>query len=522
MEVLHRASNLIFYIQVYKKGINERNVENESQGHRQGPSERHQQENRQWQLTFNNPAEHGFTHDAITAAIENLASVVYWCMCDEIGSEGTYHTHLYICFQNPKAHTVIANAFPGAHRENVKGTSQQNRDYVLKDGEKYNKQPDGTYDYVDGSGKRHQGTNYSDTFLEWGELPHEHQGKNKDVEKILALLKDGADNLEIVDQVPSAMLNLDKVERTRSMYRDKQFAETWRDLEVVYIFGPTGAGKTRSVMDTYGAIKGSPADPDCDALANCVGYAVGRFNEIGGWGRCKYLSPVNAENFIQYKGGLEVSQTPQLGACMVWQKGATLSDADGAGHVAIVEQVVSDTEVMTSESAYGGKAFWTQTRKKGTDGNWGQGSGYKFLGFILNPAPCCTGAAAATQPSTGGCTAAGGSTTGETVYTVAAGDTLSKIAAKYGTTYQALTAYNGIANPNRIHVGQQIRIPGPGIHTGSRVQVNSGARTYTGGGLASFVYTTVYEVIQINGDRVVIGLNGKTTAAMNVKDLTLA
>lgn len=54
-------------------------------------------QSRKWQLTFNNPADHGFTHDAITAAIENLASVVYWCMCDEVGSEGTYHTHLYIC-----------------------------------------------------------------------------------------------------------------------------------------------------------------------------------------------------------------------------------------------------------------------------------------------------------------------------------------------------------------------------------------------------------------------------------------
>lgn len=209
-------------------------------------------QSRKWQLTFNNPAEHGFAHDAIVAGIENLASVVYWCMCDEVGSEGTYHTHVYLCFQNPKMHTVLANAFPGAHRENVRGTSQQNRDYVLKDGEKYNKQSDGTYDYVDSSGKRHQGTNYSDTFLEWGELPHEHQGKSKDVEKILALLKDGADNLEIVDQVPSAMLNIDKVERTRSMYRDKEFASTWRDLSVTYIFGRTGAGKTRSVMEQYG------------------------------------------------------------------------------------------------------------------------------------------------------------------------------------------------------------------------------------------------------------------------------
>lgn len=134
------------------------------------------------------------------------------------------------------------------------------------------------------------------------------------------------------------------------------------------------------------AIKGSPTDSDCDVLANCVGYAYGRFNEIGGYGSCKYLKSVNAENFIQYKGDLEVGQTPKLGACMVWQKGASLSGSDGAGHVAIVEKIVSATEIVTSESGYGAsKPFWTQTRKKG-DGNWGQGSAYKFLGFIYNPA----------------------------------------------------------------------------------------------------------------------------------------
>ena len=55
--------------------------------------------------------------------------------------------------------------------------------------------------------------------------------------------------------------------------------------------------------------------------------------------------------------------------------------------------------------------------------------------------------------------------TGETVYTVQKGDTLSKIAAKYGTTYQKLAIYNGIANPNIINVGQKIKIPGSGVRT---------------------------------------------------------
>ena len=90
---------------------------------------------------------------------------------------------------------------------------------------------------------------------------------------------------------------------------------------------------------------------------------------------------------MQYKGSCKTGQTPRLGACMVWQKGATLSGSDGAGHVAIVEEVVSATEVITSESGWGAsKPFWTQTRKKGSNGNWGAGTGYKFLGFIYNPA----------------------------------------------------------------------------------------------------------------------------------------
>lgn len=45
------------------------------------------------------------------------------------------------------------------------------------------------------------------------------------------------------------------------------------------------------------------------------------------------------------------------------------------------------------------------------------------------------------------------------VYTVRPGDTLSGIAAKYGTSYQKLAQINGIPNPNLIHVGQTIKLP---------------------------------------------------------------
>lgn len=52
--------------------------------------------------------------------------------------------------------------------------------------------------------------------------------------------------------------------------------------------------------------------------------------------------------------------------------------------------------------------------------------------------------------------------------------------------------------------------------------MKSGAKTYTGGNLASFVYKRDHIVKQINGDRVVITYNGVVIAAVKMSDLTLA
>ncbi len=145
----------------------------------------------------------------------------------------------------------------------------------------------------------------------------------------------------------------------------------------------------RQVSGGYnGAVQGYPKDKWCDVMSNCVGYANGRFNEIIDDKRCKYQLVCNAENFVEKakQYGLKTSSKPQVGAIMCWQKGKTLGNSDGAGHVAIVEKVYSDTEIMTSESGYAcSTPFWNQKRKKGS-GNWGMSSPYKFRCFILNPA----------------------------------------------------------------------------------------------------------------------------------------
>lgn len=151
-----------------------------------------------------------------------------------------------------------------------------------------------------------------------------------------------------------------------------------------------GAGNKYFIRKVNGGystcIQGKPTDANCNVLANCVGYACGAFNEECNLGYEKYWLNCNAENFIEraIALGLSVVKEPVVGGIMVWQKGATLSGNDGAGHVAICTKKNSSTQVKTAESGYGGTAFWTATRNKG-NGNWGAGSGYIYRGCIVNP-----------------------------------------------------------------------------------------------------------------------------------------
>lgn len=91
--------------------------------------------------------------------------------------------------------------------------------------------------------------------------------------------------------------------------------------------------------------------------------------------------------------------------------------------------------------------------------------------------------------------------TGKT-YTVAKGDTLSGIAAQYGTTVDTLVELNGIQNPNLIVVGQVLKLPGAaGFEpytvkvsvTELRIRSGPGTDTDSKGFIPPGVYTIVEE-----------------------------
>ena len=111
-------------------------------------------------------------------------------------------------------------------------------------------------------------------------------------------------------------------------------------------------------------------------LPNCVGYAYGRFMEIGNVTSCT-LSTHNAGTwFGNTIDGYERGQEPRLGAVICWDR------AGKAGHVGIVEEIHSDGSIVTSNSAYDGKKFYTQTLQPPLY-TWN--SVYKLQGFIYNP-----------------------------------------------------------------------------------------------------------------------------------------
>lgn len=195
-------------------------------------------QSRKWQLTINNPTEKGFTHERIRAELDSLKSVIYWCMADEIGENGTYHTHVYIQGKGAMRFSTIKKRFDSAHIEMAKGTALQNREYVAKSG-KWEKD------------KKHE-TCVDGTFEEWGEMPVERQGARNDLADLHAMVKEGLSDYDILEQMPEAMLQLDKIQLTRQVIVQEKYKNSWRDLTCAYIYGDTGTGKTRSVMEKYG------------------------------------------------------------------------------------------------------------------------------------------------------------------------------------------------------------------------------------------------------------------------------
>lgn len=193
---------------------------------------------RKWQLTVNNPLDHECSHTQIQDKVSDMKSCCYWCMCDEIGENGTYHTHIFLAFNDAMRYSTLKKKFFSAHMEMAKGTSVQNRDYIRKEGKWEN--------------SKKKETNLIDTFEEFGSMPMERQGQRNDITDLYDMVKQGMTDFEILENNPVYLLQIEKVDRARQIIKENQYRKEFRNLEVTYLYGDAGCGKTRSIMEEYG------------------------------------------------------------------------------------------------------------------------------------------------------------------------------------------------------------------------------------------------------------------------------
>ena len=140
-------------------------------------------QSRKWQITINNPKEKGFTHEKLKEILSQMPSIVYWCMADEVGEQGTYHTHLFFQVKSPMRFSTLKSKFPSAHYEMANGTAKQNREYVFKEGKWLN--------------DKKADTRISGTQEEYGEMPIERQGQRNDLIDLYDMIKEGKTDFEI-------------------------------------------------------------------------------------------------------------------------------------------------------------------------------------------------------------------------------------------------------------------------------------------------------------------------------------
>lgn len=170
-------------------------------------------------------------------------------------------------------------------------------------------------------------------------------------------------------------------------------------------------------------------------LANCCGLVHGRWLESQNRTNYKKYDKLcrgNAESYYGHKDSYKRSKTPTVGAIVCWEGKGKLP-----GHVAFIEKVYSNGDILTSNSAYKHSRFYMKKYLKSK--KYYMGDNYKWQGFIENPVKFDT-------------------STKKEYYTIKKGDTLSSIAKKYKTTVVQLAKWNNIKDIDKIKAGQRIRV----------------------------------------------------------------
>lgn len=162
---------------------------------------------------------------------EHLDKYTGWAGQKERGDTTGYeHWQLYVENSQPIRFSALKKAFPTGHFEVVRNKVAAAL-YVMK-----------TETRIEGP-------------FSHGEIdPVSAQGRRTDLEDLVDQVREGESVSDMIRQDQTGrVLRVSRMLRELEMeLQQEKFGSSWRDVEVHYVYGKTGVGKTRSVMDRFG------------------------------------------------------------------------------------------------------------------------------------------------------------------------------------------------------------------------------------------------------------------------------
>lgn len=162
---------------------------------------------------------------------ERMSSYTYVGQLEE-GKGGYLHWQVYIENKGPIRFSTLKNKFPTGHFEPRRGSRQQAFDYVTKEETRVESEPR----------------------VQNGEIRlSDEKGKRTDVALVRsAILDDGLSVDEVLLEYPEATWMTSMVEKLVAARDRKALGKKPRELEVLWLYGPAGSGKTSLAVDLGG------------------------------------------------------------------------------------------------------------------------------------------------------------------------------------------------------------------------------------------------------------------------------
>lgn len=197
--------------------------------------------------TLNNP-----TPEEVRWVKENpkLDQVQCCVFTNEVGAEGTPHIQGFIRFNNQKTLSATIKWFTspetqrrGWHLESTYSSDYANWMYSIK-----GEQPKDEWDEMKWEGPLF-GENVNILF-QYGETPPK-DGEADPWSIMVNMIQSGSRYLDLVKRYPQLAVKFKSALAQYALEWDKSHMD-WRDVEVIYLSGETGCGKTRLITDKYG------------------------------------------------------------------------------------------------------------------------------------------------------------------------------------------------------------------------------------------------------------------------------